>query len=46
MILRQKQLAQQAGLLLSLVLAVPAKPSVNVALRTAFDSPPFLLELL
>ncbi|KAF2487073.1 UDP-glucose:Glyco protein glucosyltransferase-domain-containing protein [Neohortaea acidophila] len=36
----------RAGLVLGLVLGARAIPSVNVALRTSFGAPPFLLELL
>ncbi|KAF2724332.1 glycosyltransferase family 24 protein [Polychaeton citri CBS 116435] len=43
---RQRWLALPASLLFSILASVNAVPSVNVALKTSFPAPPFLLELL
>jgi UDP-glucose:glycoprotein glucosyltransferase len=38
--------ANKATVLLGLVLGANAVPSVNVALKTSFGAPPYLVELL
>jgi hypothetical protein len=39
-------MAAKACVLLALALGAQAVPSVNVALRTSFNAPPLLVELL
>jgi len=41
-----QKLTYRAGLLFSLLLGTHAVPSINVALRTSFGAPPYLVELL
>lgn len=38
--------ATKAAVLLGLALGINAVPSVNVALKTSFGAPPYLVELL
>jgi len=41
-----RQFATKATVVLGLVLGANAVPSVNVALKTSFGAPPYLVELL
>ena len=43
---RRMKAALVAGVLSAFVSHAQAAPSVNVALQTSFDAPPFLVELL